>query len=375
MKAYKYRIYPNKQQIELMNKHFGCVRFVYNWGLEQKVKSYQVDSRNVTCFDLVNKLKADLKVQNVWLTEVNSQSLQMALRNLDNAFTKFFKKTAKFPRFKNKHDRQSFQCPQFCTVDFNKHTVNLPKLKGIKAALHRKFTGKIKTVTISKTATNKFFASILVDDGVLFPKTCISTKENSVGVDLGIKDFAVLSTGEKIKNPRHLKKSENKLAKLQKQLSKKKKGSSNRSKARHNVALLYEKITNQRKDFLHKLSKRLIDENQAICLEDLAVQNMLKNKKLAKHISDVSWSIFRSFCTYKAEWYGKDVRIIGRFEPSSKMCNKCGTINRNLTLGDRVWTCICGTTHDRDILAANNILNFAFIRNSDSKSTVGTAGC
>ncbi|MCI0501760.1 MAG: transposase, partial [Epsilonproteobacteria bacterium] len=243
MRAYKYRIYPNKQQIELMNKHFGCVRFVYNWGLEQKVKAYQVDSKNVTCFDLINKLKSDLKVQNTWLTEVNSQSLQMALRNLDNAFTNFFKKTAKFPKFKNKHDKQSFQCPQFCIVNFVDNTINLPKLKGIKATFHRKFVGKIKTVTISKTATNKFFASILVDDSLEFPKTCIPTKEHSVGIDLGIKDFAVLSTGEKIKNPRHLKKSEKKLAKLQRQLSKKKKGSSNRNKARHKVALLHEKIT------------------------------------------------------------------------------------------------------------------------------------
>lgn len=361
IKAYKYRIYPNKVQEEMFSKHFGSARFVYNWGLENKIKIYQTTGKGISCFDLIKKMVAELKPEHVWLSEVNSQSLQMSLRNLDNAFTKFFKKSAKFPKFKSKHGKQSFQCPQHCSVDFSSNKINIPKIKNIKIKIDREFTGKIKTVTISKTPTGKYFVSILVDNGINLPATNNPTKDKSIGVDLGIKDFAVLSTGEKITNPKHLKSSEKRLKRKQRQLSKKKKGSANRSKACKKVALLHEKVANKRKDFLHKLSKRLIDENQAVCLEDLAVKNMIKNQHLSKAISAVGWGMFRSFCEYKAEWYGKTTIIIGRFEPSSKMCDNCGSINRNLKLKDRSWACGCGATHDRDILAARNILNFAFV--------------
>jgi putative transposase len=361
IKATKYRIYPTKKQRDQFAQHFGCARFVYNWGLERKIESYQKTGKSPSCFDLIKEMVAVLKVENMWLTEVNSQSLQMALRNLDNAFTSFFKKRGKFPKFKSKKSRQSFQCPQSVTVDFTKKKLNIPKIKGIKVKVDREFVGKIKTTTISRTPTGKYFASILVDDGLDLPEKNSPKKNDSVGVDLGIKDFAVLSTGEKIANPKNLIKDEKKLAKKSRQLSKKKKGSANRRKARVKLALLHEKVANKRKDFLHKLSKRLISENQAVCLEDLAVANMLKNHRLARHISDTGWGMFRSFCEYKADWYGKTTLVIGRFCPSSKLCDKCGTVNKDLKLKDRVWTCSCGTTHDRDILAARNILNFAFI--------------
>ena len=366
LKAYKYRMYPNQQQIELLDKHFGCVRFVYNWGLEQKIKVYQTEKKTLSCFDLMKQLVASLKIEHSWLKEVNAQSLQMSLRNLDNAFTNFFRKQNRFPKFKSKRTKQSFQCPQYCTVNFTDNKLSIPKLKEIKTKFDRKFKGKIKTVTISRTCTDKYFASILVDDSKELPIPIIPVKEKSIGVDLGIKHFATFSNGEKIENPKYLIRLEKKLVRVQRSLSRKQKRSANRSKARQVVARVHEKVVNQRKDFLHKLSKRLIDENQAVCLEDLDTTEMLKNNRFAKYISDVSWKTFRSFCEYKAEWYGKSVRVIGRFEPSSKMCDHCGAINTLLNLEDRIWTCNCGVVHDRDILAERNILNFAFV------NTVGT---
>ena len=369
MRAYKYRIYPTKKQIDALNQHFGCVRVVYNWGLETKVKEYQKTGNALSCFDLVSKLTKELKREKEWLKDVNSQSLQNALFNLDNAFTKFFRKTAKFPKFRSKYGKQSFQCPQFVKIDFENNRIKLPKITSIKAVLHRDFIGKIKTVTVSKTPTNKFFVSILIDDGVKLPIPVTPIKSKSIGVDLGIKTFATLSTGKKVENPRYLIKSEKKLQRKQRQFSKKKKNSNNRAKARIDVALVHEKVANQRKDFLHKLSKKLIDKNQAVCLEDLNVSGMQRNHKLAKHISDVGWRTFRTFCEYKAEWYGKTVCIIGRFDPSSKMCDSCGVINKKLKLSMRTWKCTCGVTHDRDVLAARNILNFAFIPQGLRKST------
>jgi len=360
IRAYKYKIYPNKKQQELLVKHFGCVRFIYNLGLQKKTESYQKTGKSPSCFDLIKQLK-HMKSEHGWLKEVNSQSLQMAFRNLDNAFRRFFKKQARYPQFKKKFKKQSCQFPQGSNVDFDNNRLYVMKFRdGIKCKFHRQFEGNIKTVTIFMAPSGKYFASILVDNGEELPIKCNPERDNSVGVDVGLKHFATLSTGEKIDNPRYLKKLERRLARKQKQLSKKKKGSSNRNKARRKVALIHEKISNQRKDFLHKLSKRLIDENQAVCLEDLNVSGMVKNHCLAKAISDVGWYTFRTFLEYKAGWYGKHVLTIGRFEPSSKMCNQCGAINNNLKLSDRYWTCTCGAKHDRDALASSNILNFAF---------------
>ncbi len=361
LKAYKYRLYPNKVQRELLEKHFGCCRFIYNWGLDAKKKAYKETGKSLPINDLIKKIP-ELKKELEWLKEVNAQSLQSALRNLDSAYSKFFKKQGKFPRFKNKFSKQSFQCPQNVTVDFENNMINIPKIKGIKIKLHRIFIGKIKTVTISKTKTDEYYASILIDNDEPLPIPVKPQKELSIGVDVGIKSFAVLSNGEIVANPRYLIESEKRLKRAQRQLSRKKKGSANRNKARMKVAKLHEEVANQRKDFQHKISKSLIDNYDAIVLEDLSIINMVKNHHLAKHITDVGWGTFRTFCEYKAIWYGKNVKIIGRFEPSSKMCNICGFINKNLTLKDRIWTCQnCGTEHDRDINAAKNILNFGFI--------------
>jgi putative transposase len=362
--AYKYRIYPNLVQKELMAKHFGCARYVYNWGLEKKSKAYQTEDKNLTCFDLINEMVKLKKIEEYkWLSEVNSQSLQMPLRNLDNAYTNFFKKRGKFPKFKSKSDsHQSFQCPQNVHISFDDGHLWLPKFKQpIKAIFHRRFFGDIKTCTVSVNPAGQYYISALVEDHKIIPVKSEISKEKSIGLDLGIKHFVTLSTGEKIENPKWLKKAEKKLKRLNRQISKSIKGSKNRDKKRKRLAKAHNKVVNQRKDFHHKLSIKLIRENQTICIEDLSIQEMMQkgNSQLSKEIGNVGWAQFVQFLQYKAEWYGRNIVKIGRFEPSSKLCT-CGKINNSLTLSDREWTCSgCGTTHDRDVLAANNILNFA----------------
>ena len=245
-------------------------------------------------------------------------------------------------------------------VDFDNNKVKLPKIGWIKAVLHRKFEGVLKTATVSMTRTGKYFISILVDDGKDLPEKEPFDDESAVGVDVGIAHFATLSTGEKIENPRHLKNSLARLKVLQRRLSRTKKGSNNREKARRKVAKLHEKIANQRSDFLHKVSHKLVSENQAIAIETLNVQGMMKNHHLAQAILDVSWYEFFRQLTYKAEWYGKVILTIGQFQPSTKICSACGEVVNGLTLADREWTCSkCGTVHDRDINAAINIKKFA----------------
>ena len=351
MRAYKYRIYPSETQKELIAKHFGCSRFVYNWGLEQKIAKYQKNKKSLSYFDLANELKT-LKQTNVWLKEVDSQSLQMALRNLDNAYTAFFKKQNRFPRFHSKHGRQSYQIPQRCEV-LDK-AVKIPKLGIVRAKIHRNFTAKAGTWTISKNPSNQYFVSITTEE-----KPQLKRKSsNQIGIDLGIKTFATCSNGNKISNPKWLRRKSKHLAFVQRQATHKTKGSQNRRKANLRVAKIHQKITNQREDWQHKWSAKLVSENKVICLEDLNVSNMLKNHKLAKAIQECAWSSFVSKLEYKAEWYETQIVKIGRFEPSSKICS-CGEINHELTLADRVWTCTkCGRTHDRDLLASQNILKF-----------------
>lgn len=354
LKTYSYRIYPNVNQIEMFEKHFGCARYVYNYGLQRKIEEYEKTGKSPSCFDLMKEV-AKMKKYLVWLSEVNAQSLQLSLRNLDNAYIRFFREHKGFPKFKNKTSQQSFSCSQGVSLK-NKH-ISIPKVKNISCVIDRSFEGKIKRTTIKKTTTGKYFVSILVDDGKELPKKV--KIEKAIGIDLGIKTFATISTGEKIDNPRHLNKSLGRLKVLQRRLSKKQKGSKNSIKAKQKVALLSEKIANQRKDFLHKLSTRLVSENQAICLEDLNVSGMMKNHNLARHIQDCGWSEFVRQLEYKSEWSGKHIFKIGRFQPSSKICS-CGAINHDLKLSDRVWTCkVCGLTHDRDILASQNILKFS----------------
>lgn len=359
-KAYKYRLYPTTPQKVLIEKHFGCCRYVYNWGLEQKINYYHENNKQLHSIELSAKL-TQMKKEIEWLSEVNAQSLQGALRNLDAAYTKFFKEHIGFPKFKSKKTHsQSFSVPQKYKVDFVKNTVSLPKIGAIKTKLHRPFQGNTKTITVSKTSTGKYFVSILVDDGKEEPEKQSFCEENIVGIDLGITHFAILSTGEKIENPRCLKNSIERLKILHKRMERKKKGSNNRRKAIKKLALLHEKVTNQRNDFQHKLSKKLICENQAIALENMNVVGMIKNHCLAQSISDAAWSSFVMKLQYKAEWYGKTILRIGRFQPSSKICNNCGNINENLTLRIRSWVCpACNTEHDRDINAAANIKKIA----------------
>jgi len=365
LKAFKYRLYPTSTQKVLLEKHFGSVRWVYNWALNRKTEAYAIDKTSLSKFDLQRELTA-LKVlpETLWLVEVNAQTLQSAVAQLDSAYTSFFRKIGKFPKFKSKKtSSRAAEFRQGSRINLTSKKLFITKFKeGIRCNFHREFTGEIRTVTVSKTPTGKYFASILVNKTIPDIQQRPLEFDKALGIDLGIKSLAVTSDNQVLENPKSLGKSLRKLAKAQRRLAKKKSGSKNRDKAKLKVAKVHEKIANQRKDNLHKLSRNLVNDNQVTtyCLEDLSVTNMLKNRRLAKAIADAGWTTFVSFLTYKAAWAGKNIIKIGRFEPSSKTCDACGCLNHNLKLSDRTWTCSCGTTHDRDFLAARNIKNFAF---------------
>lgn len=351
-KAFKYRIFPTEPQKELIAKHIGSSRFVYNLALETKNAAYISAKHNYSVFDLVKQLP-ELKEELPWLKEVNSQSLQQSIQNMDIAFKKFFK-GAGFPKFKSKRDRQSFSIPQNVIVENN--LLIIPKFKeGIKISLHRLTQGIVKSATISITPTGKYFVSILCDTNTEIPTKVPITESTTIGIDLGIKDFAITSEGEVFENPKYLRKAQSKLKYVQRKYSKHK-----GKRTKKKLAKLHEDVVNKRKDFLHKVSTKLIRENQTIALETLTVKNMVKNHNLAQAISDVSWSTFVSMLEYKADWYGKNILRIGQFAPSSKTCSKCGSINKELQLKDREWTCgSCSTVLDRDVNAAINIKSFA----------------
>ena len=366
LKSFKYRINPTEVQSELINKHIGSSRFVYNLALETKTMAYAGNQVNLSCFDLTKQLP-DLKKECAWLKEINSQSLQAPIRNLDNAFTRFYKGQSNFPKYKSKRNgKQSFHIPQNVIVDNGK--LIIPKFKeGIEIVLHRETKGVIKSATISRTPTGKYFVSILCDTGEDCKTKSKIKKETTVGVDLGIKDFLITSDGEISDNPKYLRKVESRLKYIQRKYSKHK-----GKRTKNKLAKLHEKVANQRRDFLHKESFKLVSENQTIAVEDLNVKGMLKNHCLAKSISDIGWSMFTTMLEYKCEWYGVNLLRIGRFEPSSKTCSNCGTVNKELSLKDREWTCKgCKTHHDRDINAAVNIKNFAlrnYVSGTDTKT-------
>ena len=360
-KTYTYRLYPNKEQEILLAKHFGCCRYVYNRALKLKTDAWKNEQKNLSFFDVCKELPKWKKDEDTkWLAEVNAQSLQASLAAVDAAYTNFFKKRAAFPKFKKKNSKQSFKFPDGGTIDDK--TIKVRKLGKIKAVIDRPHVrGKIKSVTIPKTSTGKYFASVLCDDGLELPPKKPITEETTLGVDLGLTTFATLSNGVKITNPRHLKPKIKKLKRAQRALSRRVKGSKNRIKAKHILAIIHEKVSNCRKDFIHKVTTKLVNDNQvdSFCIEDLAVKDMMQNHRLAHSIGDVGWGMTKVLLKYKAERKGKNVITIGRFEPSSKMCS-CGVINSTLTLKDRVWTCTsCNVTHDRDLLAAQNIKRFA----------------
>ncbi|MCL6569625.1 MAG: transposase, partial [Meiothermus silvanus] len=372
LRAYKYRLYPTPAQAELLAKQFGCCRYVYNWALEQKSRAYQENKKGLSRFELDKRLTS-LKKELPWLAEVASHPLQQALIHLDKGFTRFFREKKGYPRFKSKRGRQSATFPQGFKVEFAKGVLVLPKLGAVRAVYSRTFEGKVKTVTVSKTPTGKFYASVLVEEENQ-PSIKPDVEENAVGVDLGLKHFAVLSTGEKVLHPKHLEKHLGRLRALQRRLSRKKKGGSNYRKAKRKVALLHERVANSRADFLHKLSSDLVARFDTICLEDLSVQGMMANGRLARHIGQSGWARFVFMLGYKAAWNGKHVRTIGRFEPSSRLCY-CGYYNRTLTLADREWDCPdCGRHHDRDELGANNIKRFAYRKPNTGRDTPGELG-
>ena len=362
-KTYKYRIYPNKQQEEQIQKTFGCCRFVYNQVLAYRQDKYKKEKISLSRIDCNNWKNQVLKKEYSWLNEVDKFALENAIINMENAYQKFFKKQSSYPKFKSKkNNKKSYKtnCNYSSTkptieVSFKNNKIKLPKLKWIKAKVHREFEGKIKSATISQLPSGKYFVSILVETEHI-PVESIGYM---VGIDLGVKDLLITSDGEKFDNIRITKKYEDKLAKEQRKLSHKVIGSKNWNRQRIKVAKIHEKIHNTRIDNLHKISHKLISENQVIVSEDLAVSNMVKNHNLAKAIYDCGWSELTRQISYKSNWNNRQYVKIGRFTKSSQPCNVCGYINtetKNLSV--RQWTCPqCGTVHDRDINAAINILN------------------
>lgn len=360
LKGFKYRIYPNSEQEILCEKHFGCTRLVRNLALETKQMAYKGYKVNLSRFDLQAQLP-DLKKEFKFLKEVNSQSLQSAIGDIDNAFKNFFKGYASFPKFKKKKDKKSFHCPQHTEINFEKNLLYLPKFSDpIQCEFHSRFKGKIKDVTIIKTPSGKYFASILVDTKEIAQPQRIINKETAIGIDLNLKDTVVLSDGTKFSNPKHLSLYEKKLKRLQHNFARMKMGSNRRERMRLRIARLHEKISNCRKDFLHKTSSAITKRDDTFCMEDLAVSNMMKNHKLAKAIADAGWGELVRQIAYKSEWQGKNVLFAGRFDASTKTCSCCGLINESITLADRSWICpFCFAGHDRDINAAVNIKQFA----------------
>jgi putative transposase len=359
-RGFRYRIYPNELQEKLFIRTFGCERYIWNHFLALKNTQYAETKRSMSCFAMsgqITQMKND--PETAWLRDVSDWALKGSIINLDSAFTRFFRKQSKYPKFKKKSSIQSFYCGDQSRI-IDDHHVRIPKAGKVKASIDRMPTGHIKYGTVSKNAANQYFISFLCEvDSPGFSKPKVDP-EKTIGIDLGIKDFGVMSDGRRIANPKFLKESLDKLARAQKELSKKQKGGKNWEKQRIKVAKIYQHIKDQRNDFLHKLTYELTHENQVstICIEDLNVAGMLKNHNLARSISDVSWSKFRDLLTYKCEWYGVNLVVISRWAPSSKMCPECGRLNDKLTLDQREWTCECGAHHDRDLNAAQNIRRF-----------------
>lgn len=352
-KTYRFRIYPTAEQEILLAKHFGCTRYVYNHFLNERKEQYRADKKSDNYYKQAATLTKLKKEENTkWLKEVNSQTLQFALRSLDTAFLNFFRGNAHFPEFKSRKHKNTFTIPQFGKLEDGK--IIIPKFKdGIKVKLHREIKGEIGKMSITKTPTGKYYVSVFTEQIIeQLPKT-----NKQVGIDLGLKDFVITSDNKKFKNNRYTKKYARELKKAQQHLSRKQKGSNGFEKQKLKVAKIHEKIASCRLDTLHKVSIELVRNYDLISVEDLNVKGMIKNHKLSKHIADASWGNFVTLLQHKCNWYGKELVKINRFYPSSKTCGDCGWINQDLKLSDREWTCnSCGVVHDRDFNASRNIL-------------------
>ena len=355
-RAYKFRFYPTDEQKQILAQTFGCARFVYNRMLKVRTDAWYENQQRIGYHE-TSSLLTELKKQPdfCWLNDVSSVPMQQSLRHLQTAFANFFAKRNGYPKFKSKHGLNS---AEYTTSAFrwNGKDLTLAKMKETLAIRWSRTipkAAKVTTVTVSNDPAGRYFVSMLCDDAV----SSLPTHESKVGLDLGLNSFVVLSTGEKVSAPNIFRKNEKKLAKLQRRLAKKKKGSKNRTKARLKVARLAAKISDTRKDFLHKLSIRLIRENQTIAVETLAVKNMVRNRHLSKSISDAGWSEFVRQLTYKANWYGRNLVGIDKWYPSSKRCSECGFVLTKIPLSVRKWVCPgCRANHDRDVNAARNIL-------------------
>ena len=353
-KAYKYRFYPTPEQEQILAQTFGCSRYVYNWALDLRTQTYRDRGESLNYHDLSSALTALKRdPETIWLGDVSSVPLQQSLRHQEQAFVGFFEKRAGYPKFKQKHHRQSatYTCSAF---SYDNEVLTLAKMPGaLNIRWSRPLGGKPTTVIVSKDQAGRYSVSIRAKEAIrVKPIT-----PNMVGIDLGLSHVAILSSGEKIGNPRFLKKDEERLKRAQQDLSRKKLGSKNRAKARKKVARIHARVADRRNDYLHKLTTALINENQVICAESLKVKNMVKNPTLAKAISDVGWGELTRQLKYKAQWYGRTFVQIDTFFPSSKTCSSCSHVVDFLPLEIRNWTCPdCGVQHDRDINAAKNIL-------------------
>ncbi len=378
MKAFKFRIYPNTEQRELLNKTFGCARFIYNKMLDERQRVYaELKEDKEALKNYKYTTEKQLKQEFEWLREVDAVALQQSRMHLMTAYKHFFKKHSSFPRFKSKDAKQSYHTVITngnIKVDFTTSKIKLPKVGWMRFRDRRQFDANIRSITVSRSRTGKYYASVLTD---CEPTKRLPETNTATGIDLGIKDFVITSEGEVFENLKLTRTNQRKLSRFQRAISRKQKGSNNRKKTRYRLAKLHERLHDKKENYLHHVANSLLHESQVLVIESLGVSGMMKNHKLARSIQELSLYRFKEILRYKAKWYGRDLVEVGKFFPSSKLCGNCGWKNNALELKHREWTCeICGITHDRDLNAANNILNEGLrILTNDTAGTAEIYAC